>query len=156
MYTKFTEWLGVSCKAAPVKPCSTYQRQVISVRTFHIYFPSLVKFGFRDVRVMLLTFVSFEKSVAVKSMLFLWQYLETIVTSVQARETAWHFASKECLVWPMCAASRSAQSTALFAWNSLFSGNIQSSAFWDTQLWCCCCCCFLLFVDLYTAKFFFL
>jgi len=47
-----------------------------------------VKFGLRDVRVMLLTFVSFEKIVAVKSVLFLWQYLETIVTSVQARETA--------------------------------------------------------------------
>jgi hypothetical protein len=126
---------------APVKPCSTYQRQVISVCTFHIYLPNLVKFY---LRLMLLTYVSFEKIFAVKSLLFLWQYLETIVTRVQARETAWRFASKECLVRPMCAASRTVQSTVLFAWNSVLSGNAQNSDFWDTH-WYYCFCNFLLF-----------
>ena len=146
MYTKFTDWFGVPWKAPPIESCSTYQRQVISVRTFHIYFPNLVKFGLRDLRVRLLTFVSFEKIVAVKSVLFLWQYLETIRTRVQARETAWLFASKECVVWPMCTASL------LFFFHKFWEH--QSTAFWDTQ-WCCCVCYFLLFGWSLNCKYFF-
>jgi hypothetical protein len=103
---------------------------------------------------MLLTFVSFEKIVAVKYMLFLWQYLETTVTGVQARETACHFASKECL-FDLCVLLHGLHNLLFFSHEiQYFLGTLRVVPFGThsgataSALSCC-------FVVLCTAKFFF-